>query len=277
MIYFLTLNVAMNTVAQISLQISTSSSFGYILRSEIIRLHQQMGSTTIYVTHDQTEAMTMADRIVVMRDGLIQQIGTPREIYSHPANKFVAAFIGSPAMNIVATRYDNGKLVFFDGTEYQLPKRIIEDHDAFYANLLAETKLSYNDFVAARKAEVEKESTKKNPVVFDKATDQLVLEKDAYIAKLEKIVETKQHDILFGIRPEAIVETTPEDKEGIDINVELSELLGDEYYIHFTYGGSHLLSKIDSEEIITQGQKMRLKIKEEKIHLFDYDTELAVC
>ena len=67
------------------------------MRSEIIRLHKNIGATTIYVTHDQTEAMTMASRIVIMKDGYIQQIGTPKEIYQNPVNMFVAGFIGSPA------------------------------------------------------------------------------------------------------------------------------------------------------------------------------------
>ena len=71
------------------------------MRAEIIKLHRKLGSTTIYVTHDQTEAMTMADKIVVMKDGVIQQIGTPKEIYNYPANVFVGEFIGSPSMNIL--------------------------------------------------------------------------------------------------------------------------------------------------------------------------------
>ncbi len=71
------------------------------MRSEIIALHRRLGATTIYVTHDQVEAMTMADRIVVMEKGFIKQIGTPEEVYDKPANCFVASFIGSPAMNFL--------------------------------------------------------------------------------------------------------------------------------------------------------------------------------
>jgi multiple sugar transport system ATP-binding protein len=71
------------------------------MRSEIRELHQRLGTTTVYVTHDQIEAMTMADRIVVMRDGRISQIGAPLELYDNPANVFVAGFIGSPAMNLL--------------------------------------------------------------------------------------------------------------------------------------------------------------------------------
>jgi ABC-type sugar transport system ATPase subunit len=70
-------------------------------RAEILKLQQRLGTTTIYVTHDQVEAMTMGDRIAVMRTGVLQQIGTPEELYLRPANTFVARFIGSPAMNLV--------------------------------------------------------------------------------------------------------------------------------------------------------------------------------
>lgn len=78
------------------------------MRSEIIKLHERIGATSIYVTHDQTEAMTMADRIVVMKAGYIQQIGTPKEIYNNPANMFVAGFLGAPATNFIHGTYSNG-------------------------------------------------------------------------------------------------------------------------------------------------------------------------
>ena len=70
-------------------------------RVEIAKLHRDLGATTIYVTHDQVEAMTLADRVVVLRDGLVEQVGTPLELYDHPANQFVAQFIGTPKMNMV--------------------------------------------------------------------------------------------------------------------------------------------------------------------------------
>src|SRR5690606_30286608 len=74
------------------------------MRAELSKLHNRLQTTTIYVTHDQTEAMTMGDRIVVMKDGFIQQVGAPLEIYNHPVNVFVAGFIGSPAMNFMTAR-----------------------------------------------------------------------------------------------------------------------------------------------------------------------------
>lgn len=84
------------------------------MRSEIAQIHRETGATTIYVTHDQTEAMTLADRIVVMKDGYIQQIGTPYELYFDPANVFVAGFIGEPPMNFVRSTVKEGKIMFGD-------------------------------------------------------------------------------------------------------------------------------------------------------------------
>ena len=80
-------------------------------RSEISKIHESVGATTIYVTHDQTEAMTMANRIVIMKDGYIQQIGTPEEVYYNPTNMFVGGFIGSPAMNFLLGKYVKGRFV----------------------------------------------------------------------------------------------------------------------------------------------------------------------
>ena len=86
------------------------------MRLEISRLHDQLGITTIYVTHDQTEAMTLADRIVVLDEGVIMQAGSPRDLYNHPQNKFVAEFIGSPKMNLMRCREDNGQLSLLSRT-----------------------------------------------------------------------------------------------------------------------------------------------------------------
>jgi multiple sugar transport system ATP-binding protein len=88
------------------------------MRTEISKLQKRLEITTVYVTHDQTEAMTMGDRLVVMKDGVIQQVGTPAQIYNSPQNSFVAGFIGSPAMNFItgAIHVDNGKPAFCTGS-----------------------------------------------------------------------------------------------------------------------------------------------------------------
>jgi multiple sugar transport system ATP-binding protein len=90
------------------------------MRSEIKQNHQRLKTTTVYVTHDQIEAMTMADRIVVMHDGIIEQIGSPLELYDRPANLFVAGFIGSPAMNMVTGKMDGDSFVADNGTRIAL-------------------------------------------------------------------------------------------------------------------------------------------------------------
>ncbi len=89
------------------------------MRAEIIKLHQKLNATMIYVTHDQTEAMTMGDRIVVMKDGEIQQVDTPINLYNNPNNKFVAGFIGSPEMNFISgiIKKDNDNIFFQDDKE----------------------------------------------------------------------------------------------------------------------------------------------------------------
>ena len=92
------------------------------MRGELIKLHRRLGCTTIYVTHDQIEAMTMASRIVVMRDGRIQQVGAPRDIYSTPANVFVGGFIGTPPMNFIrGTVSEDGTFTATDGTTIEVP------------------------------------------------------------------------------------------------------------------------------------------------------------
>ena len=99
------------------------------MRAEIIKLHDELKATTIYVTHDQTEAMTMASRIVVMNKGYIQQIGTPIEVYNKPANTFVASFIGAPAMNLLNVKYSDGVITFSDGNTLTLPKHYLKEKD----------------------------------------------------------------------------------------------------------------------------------------------------
>ena len=82
------------------------------MRAELSRLHERLGVTTVYVTHDQVEAMTLGQRVAVLRDGVVQQFGVPQELFHRPVNLFVAAFIGSPPMNLVGARVDGGRVAF---------------------------------------------------------------------------------------------------------------------------------------------------------------------
>ena len=96
------------------------------MRNEISKLHRSLGSTTIYVTHDQVEAMTMADRIVIMKAGVVQQVGKPMELYEKPVNKFVAGFIGSPQMNFYDVSIEDGQIVFSDGNRLTMKQEMAE-------------------------------------------------------------------------------------------------------------------------------------------------------
>ncbi len=110
------------------------------MRAEIIKLRERINTTFIYVTHDQTEAMTLGDRIVIMKDGFIQQIGTPQEVFNHPYNLFVAGFIGTPQMNLFDAKLvkENGKytvklgsysVVLSDEKQAKLAKNNVADQD----------------------------------------------------------------------------------------------------------------------------------------------------
>ncbi len=100
------------------------------MRSEIIKLHDQLGATFIYVTHDQVEAMTMGTRIVVMKDGFVQQIGAPQELYDYPINTFVAGFIGTPQMNFFDGRITpDGKITFANNQTIKLSKEALANFD----------------------------------------------------------------------------------------------------------------------------------------------------
>lgn len=99
------------------------------MRTEIVKLYRQLGTTFIYVTHDQTEAMTMGTRIVVMKDGIIQQVDTPQNLYDYPCNKFVGEFIGSPQMNMIKAdliKTENDIYVCFDNYRLKLGKNIVD-------------------------------------------------------------------------------------------------------------------------------------------------------
>ena len=190
------------------------------MRSEIIKLHNSLNATTIYVTHDQTEAMTMASRIVVMKLGRVQQIGSPIEIYNNPANLFVAGFIGSPAMNFFHVDYsaEDNSITFASGEKVVLPKTLIKG----------------------------------------------------------KSIPSK---VIFGIRPEDIKEVDGETKvtgPEFDIDVNVAELLGNEYYVHADFGGTELVSKIPANRVIKTGDKIRVFFDLKKIHFFDPETEKSI-
>lgn len=221
------------------------------MRSEIIRLHEQMNATTIYVTHDQTEAMTMATRIVVMKDGYIQQVGSPIDIYHNPINLFVASFIGSPSMNFFTVKIEKDEIVF---GQMKLDEKNHEE-DAEKEFKEAVTVDDVKQFVEAKRIKIP--------------------------ASMRG--DLKEYDgkfLIFGIRPEDINYATTaigeKNKEAIfDMKVEVAELLGNEYMLHGKFAGQSLVSKVlvNPDKDVHINDTVSLVLDMSKCHFFKVDTE----
>ena len=222
------------------------------MRSELVRLHDELGMTILYVTHDQTEAMTMADRIVIMKDGLIQQIGTPLDVYQRPENVFVATFIGSPTMNIRKARLERQELCLGEA-RYELSKEEIEALDRFY--------LEKKDSLET----IQKEQLK--------AEDLARIESE--LARVNEYLDKKSTEVCFGIRPEDILLEKGEDPcyKPFKATCEVVELLGAEYFLHYSFLGKDMVAKVANRESILAGQEVELRYKKKGIHLFDAVTE----
>ena len=259
------------------------------MRSEIINLHNRLNATTIYVTHDQTEAMTMATRIVIMNRGVIQQIGTPREIYNNPANVFVATFIGSPSMNLYDVQFKDDTITFEDGDSIKLDKETKDKVEKFYKDGLVAYKKELEDLLAKfiernallEKIEAAKQAGKEDDVkhlneqleYVEKSNERLNYLKDA-IAKYEELIAKNEYDVIFGIRPEDIHDASVSEKQypyshKIDSEVQVAELLGHEYFIHTNYNNKDLISKIRSVNVLAKGDKIKLLLDLSKAHIFD--------
>ena len=192
------------------------------MRGEISKLHHNLQATTIYVTHDQIEAMTMASRIVVMKDGYIQQVGEPKDIYDNPANVFVAGFIGTPPMNFITGACDeNGVFTTIDNT------------------------------------------------------CKLVLPEEQLNSVLNNELVGKK--IIVGIRPEHIYDDEDHMQKLADnvleVDVDVSELLGASTNIYITVGGSNVCAVVPPRNDIRIGDKVKLAFDMSKAHVFDAETE----
>ena len=206
------------------------------MRTEISKLHNKLGTTFMYVTHDQTEAMTMGTRIVVMKSGLIQQVDTPQNLYLKPCNLFVAGFIGSPQMNFIES------------------KLIKENNDLFLEFGSEDTKTR-----AGVKYKI------KLPA--DKNHDDCMV---PYIGK-EVIMGIRPEHVhnepeLIEKHPDSIVET----------DVEVSELMGAETYIYTNCEGQSINGRVSPKSTARPGDKIKICLDETNIHIFDKDTELTI-
>ena len=234
------------------------------MRSEIVALHRKINATTIYVTHDQTEAMTMADRIVVMKDGVVQQIGTPKEIFSKPHNLFVATFIGSPSMNVLDAIYTKDGIKLSD--EVMLPLNKNNSAEVFYkAELKRFADLKEN----LSNALLDKND--KNSLIYSRAIEKVKELIEKFNNKKDKF------PIKFGIRPEHISIVDKQDNADAEVEAEIVETLGSELYIHTHIGNSPLVIRFISGKEIKTGDKLFIRFNNEHTHYFDVDTEQSIC
>ncbi len=267
------------------------------MRSEIVKLHNNINATTIYVTHDQTEAMTMASRIVVMSRGFVQQIGTPEEVYNRPSNLFVARFIGSPSMNLFNMKFDRkGMRLEHGGVSIPMDKKFVARYDEFYKEKISVFREIVENFDAQSREKVlkimsatgeslsdKKVKTKDNIFVkikekFNKkknSADEVPKEKLISETKLEELTNRLQTDgmLTVGIRPERIrIEKVLPGKnyDGCFITKPtICELLGGEYSVHFDFCDKDVVARFDAKSLITTNDDIAVSFSLEDTYVFD--------
>ena len=212
-------------------------------RQRIDQLRQRIDTTFIYVTHDQTEAMTLGDRIVIMKDGFIQQIGTPQEVFNHPYNLFVATFIGTPQMNM----FENAKLVKADGKyAVQLDNQTVVLSDEKQAKLAASNVAEQDVVLGVRPEDIHDEEN------FIAASPDTVVK--AFIEVLEKLGAETQIYCKLDYKEGETVESA-------------TDSIAD---------SSYMVAKIDSRSLVNRGEVVELALDARHIHLFDGATEMSI-
>lgn len=213
------------------------------MRTVVSRLQKQLGTTTVYVTHDQTEAMTLGDRVVIMRGGAVQQVGPPQELYDHPRNLFVAGFIGSPSMNFLHAAVEDGHLrtALGDVPIGDRVRRQLDGADAPRELILGIRPEHFED------AALIDDETRRRGLEFDAPVD---------------IVESMGSDkyVYFTVEGERASAA------------ELEELAADAGAADFTGTGSSLVTRLSAESPVREGEPRRVWFNLEKIHLFDPST-----
>ncbi|WP_076473625.1 ABC transporter ATP-binding protein [Micromonospora avicenniae] len=210
------------------------------MRTVVSRLQKRLGTTTVYVTHDQTEAMTLGDRVVIMRGGEVQQVGRPQELYDHPRNLFVAGFIGSPSMNFLHAAVQDGKLrtALGDVPIGDRIRRELEAGDAPRELILGVRPEHFED------AELVDEETRRRGMEFEAPVE---------------IVESMGSDKYVYVAVEGERASA----------AELEELAADAGAADFTGTGSNLVTRLSAESPVAEGETRRVWFNLEKIHLFD--------
>ncbi len=206
------------------------------MRTEISKLHKKLGTTFIYVTHDQTEAMTMGDRIVVMKDGFIQQIDTPQALYENPVNKFVAGFLGSPQMNFidaVLKKNENRQYYVEFGSEDTKTSRGVK-----YQIIVPESKV-----VPELEKYVDREVTLG-------VRPEAVHDEEMYLS-----------NATTGV---------------IDCNVEITEMMGAETFLYLECQGIPITARVSPRSTARPQDEIKVAIDPNRIHLFDKETERTI-
>jgi multiple sugar transport system ATP-binding protein len=219
------------------------------MRTELSKLHNQLGTTTIYVTHDQTEAMTMADRIVLLKDGVIQQMATLQEMYDHPRNVFVAGFIGSPAMNFMRARIEkegSGLVAVFG--EARIPISGELPHNAE-----GQSYVGGDVILGIRPEHLEDVRLAKNP------------EKQAIIEVETQVIESMGSEkyLYCELSEEQVAHTQSMGEVQADIgsDEEAAEMM---------------VARVAPETEAREDDSISLVIDSSKVHLFDPETEEAI-
>jgi multiple sugar transport system ATP-binding protein len=207
------------------------------MRTEVARLQDQLGTTMVYVTHDQTEAMTLGDRVAVLRAGVLQQVGTPAELYEEPKNLFVAGFIGSPAMNFMAAEISGGKVKLPFG-EVDAPEGAGDHEGGVIAGIRPE---NFED------AEVVGDLKGERGLVFEAEID---------------LVESLGSDLYayFHIESERIESD------------QLAELVEERGAENMREGMEQVVARLEPTSKVKRGETAELWVDTAKLHLFDGDS-----
>jgi len=229
------------------------------MRAEIARIQREVGATTIYVTHDQVEAMTMGDRVAVLRKGVLQQVATPQELYERPANLFVASFIGSPAMNLLQARIERAA----DGG---LSCRVGRQRIALPAELTGA-----RPALAARAGSTVGVGIR--PEALRDAAQAPGAPADSRLRGRVVTTELLGFELLAHVQVEAEPVAT---REVLEVTADVDQALVGDLESSVTRGSSVCVGRFDSSSRARAGDDVEMAVDAAKLHFFDLETELAI-
>lgn len=217
------------------------------MRAEIARLQRELGVTTVYVTHDQVEAMTMGDRVAVLKDGYLQQVDTPQNLYDHPANIFVAAFIGSPSMNIYDATLgelgDDGATMKLGSTELQVPRSVFDERPELAARCGGPVS------AGIRPEDIEDAALKPDHPANQRFTSEVLL--------------------LESLGSEIMVHFTIDANAAATGDPDAVEEVG-------TGSGASFVARFNPRSTVRLGDHIEVAVDAERIHFFDHNSGLAL-